>query len=107
MGTLLSGPDRGPQDMANSINNTSILLRLSTCSVPGPPCNDGLIQIILRTQEEGDVLVPILKMNKLRKDQRGEETCSGPLAIVRSQDSSPACPMAELVLLRTRLPAGN
>lgn len=105
VGTLLSGPDPGPHDMANSTNNTSMLLRWSTCSVPGPPCNDDLIQMIVITQEEGVVLIPILKMNKLRKDQRGEKTCSGPLTVARSQDSSPACPTAERVLLRTKLPA--
>lgn len=89
--SVLSGPNPGPHYMTNSINNTSILLRLSIRSVPGPPCYDYLIQIIVITQEEGVVLTPILKTNKLRRDQRGEKTCSGPLTISEEPGFEP-CP---------------
>lgn len=60
------GPSPGPRDMANSITNTCTSLRLSTCSVPGPSCEDDLIQMIIITQDEGVARIPTFKMNKLR-----------------------------------------
>lgn len=56
--SVLSGPSPGSHDMANSINSTYTTLRLSTCFVPGPPCNDHLTQMIIITQEEGGFLFP-------------------------------------------------
>ena len=38
--SVLSGLNPGSHDMVNSINSTYTSLRLSTCFVPGPPCND-------------------------------------------------------------------
>lgn len=63
--SLLSEPNPGPRDMASGVNNNYRSLTLSTRSVPGPPCNDYLAQIIIITQEEG-VVIPIFQMNKLR-----------------------------------------
>lgn len=63
--SLLSEPNPGPRDMASDVNNNYSSLTLSTCSVPGPSCDDYLAQIIIITQEEG-VVIPIFQMKKLR-----------------------------------------
>lgn len=98
--SVLCGLSPGPSDMAEGINSIYTSLRLSTGSVPGPPCNDS------HSNYHNDLRGRhsyFHFLDEVTKDQRGENTCPGPLAVSEAPDSSPAWLTAQLVFSSTRL----